>query len=291
MDRRQSVLLNRSLYILTMYRKGALFSMLYIVLPAYNEAAALPALLEDIQRNCEAIPHQIVVVNDGSTDSTSEIVQRFSHTHKNIHRVNHDQNQGLGAALNSGFQYVMKLNEKKRNGLARHLNQEDPDMVITMDADNTQPADRIPLLHEAICSGADLVIASRYVQGGEQHGLSLGRRGLSWGAGKFMHLFAPIPGVRDYSCGFRAYRLSILAEGTRQYGPDIIKSRNFSGMVELLLKVAPLAKIVTEIPLKLHYERKKGVSKMRIRATIWGYILLIYQVKRQRWNRLKWAEE
>lgn len=291
MDCHKSVLLNRTLYILTMYRKGALFSMLYIVLPAYNEAAAIPALLEDIEQNCAAIPHQIIIINDGSTDSTSDVVQRYSQTYKNIHRVNHDQNQGLGAALNSGFQFVMNLNEKQRNGSEKHLSQEVPDMVITMDADNTQPADRIPLLYEEICSGADLVIASRYAQGGEQHGLSLGRRGLSWGAGKFMRFFAPIPGVRDYSCGFRAYRLAILAEGARQYGPNIIKSRNFSGMVELLLKVAPFAERVTEIPLELHYERKKGVSKMRIRATIWGYILLIYQIKRKRWNRLKWAEE
>ncbi|TGE37743.1 glycosyltransferase [Desulfosporosinus fructosivorans] len=265
--------------------------MLYIVLPAYNEAAALPALLEDIEQNCVPIPHQIIIINDGSTDNTPDVVQSYAQTHNNIHRVNHDQNQGLGAALNSGFQYVMNLNEKQRNGPTRQLNQEVPDMVITMDADNTQPADRIPLMYKEICSGADLVIASRYVRGGEQHGLSLGRRGLSWGAGKFMHFFAPIPGVRDYSCGFRAYRLSILFAGTRQYGPNIIKSRNFSGMVELLLKVAPFAELVTEIPLELHYERKKGVSKMRIRATIWGYILLIYHIKRKRWNRLKWAEE
>ncbi len=285
--------MNRTWYILTMNRKGALFSMLYIVLPAYNEAEALPALLEDIEQNCAPIPHQIIVIDDGSTDSTSDVVQSYAQTHKNIHRVKHDQNQGLGAALNSGFQYVMNLNEKQGNQLenARHQDREVPDMVMTMDADNTQPADRIPLLYKEICSGADLVIASRFVQGGEQHGLSLGRRSLSWGAGKFMHYFAPIPGVRDYSCGFRAYRLSILAEGTRQYGPNIIKSRNFSGMVELLLKVAPFAELVTEIPLELHYERKKGVSKMRIRATIWGYILLIYQIKRKRWNGLKWAEE
>ena len=276
-----------------MNRKGVLFSMLYIVLPAYNEAAALPDLLEDIERNCAPIPHHIVVINDGSTDQTSEVVQNFAQTHNNIHRVNHDQNQGLGAALNSGFQYVMNFNENQgdHHENYRHLNQAIPDMVVTMDADNTQPADRIPLLYAEICSGSDLVIASRYVQGGEQHGLSLGRRGLSWGAGKFMHYFAPIPGVRDYSCGFRAYRLSILAEGARQYGPNIIKSRNFSGMVELLLKVAPFAEQVTEVPLKLHYELKKGASKMRIGATIWGYILLIYRIKRQRWNRIKWAEE
>ena len=210
--------------------------MLYIVLPAYNEGAALPDLLEDIEQNCTSIPHQIVVINDGSTDSTSDIVQRYAQTHKNIHRVNHDQNQGLGAALNSGFQHVMNLNSHFHSH-EKQVTQQVPDMVITMDADNTQPADRIPLLYEQICSGSDLVIASRYVQGGEQHGLSLGRMALSWGAGKFMHYFAPISGVRDYSCGFRAYRLSLLAEGFRQYGPNIIKSRNFSGSKTLKIEV------------------------------------------------------
>ncbi len=267
--------------------------MLYIVLPAYNEDEALPALLEDIEQNCASIPHHIVVVNDGSTDRTLDVIQNHARTHNNIHSVNHDQNQGLGAALNSGFQYVLNLNQSQDNlsETCLYMKQKVPDMVITMDADNTQPADHIPLLYEEICMGADLVIASRYVVGGEQHGLSLGRRGLSWGAGRVMRLFAPIPGVLDYSCGYRAYRLSILVEGTRQYGPNIIMSRNFSGMVELLLKVAPFAERVTEVPLKLHYELKKGASKMRIWATIWGYIQLIYQIKRKSWSTVEWAEE
>lgn len=266
--------------------------MLYIVLPAYNEDETLPVLLEDIEQSCSQIPHQTVVVNDGSTDRTLDVVQRYSQTHKNIHKVNHEQNQGLGAALNSGFQYVLNLSENQ-DILEPRVNKEEnvPDMVITMDADNTQPADHIPLLYEAICSGSDLVIASRYVQGGKQHGLSLGRRGLSWGAGRVMHYFVPISGVRDYSCGYRAYRLPILAEGIRRYGPDLIKSRNFSGMVELLLKVAPLAERVTEVPLELHYERKKGASKMRIGATIWGYVLLIYQIKRKTWSTVECVEE
>lgn len=62
-------------------------------------------------------------------------------------------------------------------------------------------------------------------------------------------------------------------------------------MVELLLKVAPFAERVTEVPLKLHYELKKGASKMRIGATIWGYLQLIYQLKRNKWSTVEWAEE
>lgn len=281
-----------SLCILTMTERGHR-CMLYIILPAYNEDQALPALLEDIEQTCTRIPHQIVIVNDGSTDRTWDVVQTYAQKHRTIHNVNHFQNQGLGAALNSGFQYVLNFDKCSDNPFESqlHKTQKAPDMVITMDADNTQPANCIPILYEAICAGADLVIASRYAPGGEQNGLSIGRRGLSWGASRVMHYFAPIKGVQDYSCGYRAYRLSLLVEGTRQYGPEIIKSRNFSGMVELLLKIAPFAECVTEIPLKLHYELKKGASKMRIFPTIWGYVQLIYQIKCNKWSSVEWAEE
>jgi dolichol-phosphate mannosyltransferase len=264
--------------------------MLYIVLPAYNEEEALPTLLEDIVLTCANTQHRIVVVNDGSTDSTEEIVNRYVQKNSNIHGVSHDLNQGLGAALNSGFQYVLKLHHHD-DQVVDSVEKAVPDIVVTMDSDNTQPPDHIPLLCEAICLGADLAIASRFVNGGEQHGLSLGRRLLSWGAGKIMSFFVPIRGVRDYSCGFRAYRLKLLEEGTRHYGPEIIKSSNFSGMVELLLKLAPLTEEVTEVPLKLHYELKKGASKMKILATIWGYCQLIYEIKRQKWSRVEWVEE
>lgn len=265
--------------------------MLYIVLPAYNEEEALPELFKDIEENCAAIPHHIVVVNDGSTDSTLEVVKDYVKIHPNIHTVNHVKNQGLGAAINSGFQYVLSHNASMRDEERTDKSLNYPDMVITMDADNTQPADCIPLLYQEICSGADLAIASRYVQGGEQHGLSLLRRVLSWGAGKVMKIAAPIKGVSDYSCGYRAYRLQLLAQGARLYGPNIIQSSNFSGMVELLLKIAPFAERVSEVPLRLHYELKKGASKMRIGATIWGYLQLIYQLKLKKWSTVEWVEE
>lgn len=264
--------------------------MLYILLPAYNEAGSLPVLLDNIEQTCAHIPHLIIVVNDGSTDTTPEVITRYTQIYSTVHQVDHVQNQGLGAALNSGFQYVLNYNSTHKPSLTS-VPDEFPDMVVTMDADNTQPADRIPLLLEAIRSGADLAIASRFVKGGEQYGLSWLRKVLSWGAGKVMNFFLPIRGVHDYSCGYRAYRLSLLAEGTRQYGPNIIRSRNFSGMVELLLKIAPFADRVTEVPLKLHYELKQGASKMKIWATIWGYVQLIYQIKRQRWSLVEWVEE
>lgn len=266
--------------------------MLFVVLPAYNEQEALPALFADIETVCREIQARIIVVDDGSTDQTSTVVETYARKFGNIELVKHEYNCGLGEALRSGFQYVLDY-RLKHSWLTTLENKEDtiPDLVVTMDADNTHPADRIPLLIRGIRDGADLVIASRYAWGGEQFGLNFVRRFLSWGAGKIMHFFFPITGVRDYSCGYRAYRLSLLAEGLRQYGESLIESRSFAAMVELLLKLAPLSHKVGEIPLQLHYERKTGASKMKILKTIWGYLLLIYRLKRNPWSSIEWIEE
>lgn len=257
--------------------------MLFIILPAYNEEKALPGVLADIELNCFGLPHKVIVVDDASTDHTFSFVKHYKLEHPNVELIRHEENKGLGGALMSGFQKVSNVQEQNSECM--------PDIVVTMDADNTHPADRIRLLCHEIKSGADLVIASRYVQGGTQYGLSVLRRILSWGAGNVMKMFFPIEGVRDYSCGYRAYRLSIIKEAMQVYGDTLLESRNFSAMVELLLKVTPFCRKVCEIPLHLHYERKQGASKMHIWATILGYMALIYRFRHDNKRNMEWIEE
>ncbi|MHB1652270.1 MAG: glycosyltransferase [Desulfitobacteriaceae bacterium] len=264
--------------------------MLFIVLPAYNEEQALPVLLKDIEKACAGLPYQIVVVDDGSEDRTLEKARQFANASSQIRLIQHEQNKGLGRALWSGFQYVLE-GRTGRVDAEDTPSQEWPDVVFTMDADNTHPPSSIPLLYARIRGGDDLVIASRYAQGGRQIGLSAWRRFLSWGAGKVMHFFFPLLGVQDYSSGYRAYRLTILRDGINFYGEKLIESRNFAAMVELLLKLAPFCRSFSEVPLELHYERKQGVSKMKIWATILGYVALIIHLKRAAWNGVEWTEE
>lgn len=277
--------------------------MLFIVLPVYNEAEALPLLLEDITETCSELPYQVVIVNDGSNDQTAEVLAAWVSADSPVEVITHPENLGLSEALLSGFQWVNTHCEQRRGGeqhpgLPRaHGDEEtvdelaETDLVITLDADNTHPADRIIPMYERIQQGADLVIASRYAVGGCQIGLGVIRRFLSLMASWLMKLCCPVPDVRDYSCGYRAYRLEILGQGLRLHGKDLIESRSFAGMVELLLKLAPLCQSIVEIPLELHYERKAGVSKMKVWATIWGYFVLIYHLKRRSGSRLEWVEE
>jgi dolichol-phosphate mannosyltransferase len=266
--------------------------MLFVILPAYNEEAGLKNLLDDIETSCHTIPTQIIIVNDASTDQTQEVAEKYSRVYTNVHVLLHEQNKGLGGALMTGFQHVFEVRTKlevssfKENG--GDLSE---DVILTMDADNTHPADRIPYMLKEIYSGADLVIASRYAPGGEQYGLNRLRRTLSWGAGKVMSFFFPVPGLKDYSCGYRAYRASTLERVYRSYGEQLIENRSFAAMVELLIKVIGFCNEVREIPFSLHYERKRGKSKMKIWATMLGYFTLIIRLKKETWGSMEWAGE
>ncbi len=267
--------------------------MLYILLPAFNEEKALPLLLDEIYKTEIAIPFKIVVVNDGSTDLTKTVLSSYEQKHSNLKVLHHEKNKGLSRALLTGINYALTNNhEESLNNL---LETEDSvhsyDILITLDSDNTHPPDRIPLMIRKVIDGADIVIASRFVEGGEQFGLGLFRRLLSWGAGKVMSFFFPIPGVKDYSCGYRAYSLPVLSRGMNFYKDSLIESSGFAGMVELLIKLAPFSREVAEIPLSLHYERKCGRSKMKILLTIKGYVELIYRCKKIAGSTLEWAEE
>lgn len=263
--------------------------MLYILLPAYNEEQALPGLLKDIARTCAGLNYRIVLVDDGSTDRTLEAAKSFAGLNGNLEIVRHERNKGLGRALWSGFRYILDNRYQKR--CSGEIPGNWPDVVFTMDADNTHSPAMIPLLYAKIREGEDLVIASRYAPGGKQMGLSIWRRSLSWGAGKVMRIFFPFRGIKDYSCGYRAYRLEILSEAVDFYGERLLESDNFAAMVELLLKLAPFCRSLSELPLELHYELKQGASKMRVWSTVLGYLKLIVKMKLLAWKRLEWADE
>ncbi|KLU63241.1 undecaprenyl-phosphate mannosyltransferase [Peptococcaceae bacterium CEB3] len=259
--------------------------MLFIVLPAYNEEEGLQALLENTEKACSGLPYRIIGVDDGSRDQTGTIIRDYAFRSERVEAVSHGENRGLGPALLSGFRRAL---EYKHDGWAENggpaggetAGDPWPDAIVTLDADNTHSPELIPLLYQRIREGDDLVIASRYTPGGRQRGLSLLRRFLSRAAGTVMKCAFPLPGIRDYSCGFRAYRLGLVRKGFAAYGERLIESTNFSATVELLLKLAPFCRGWSEVPFELRYDRKRGASKMKIWATISGYVALIFRHRR-----------
>jgi len=226
-----------------------------LLCPAYNEAAALPVLLDRIESAGGL--KQVVLVDDGSTDETAELFQTFRGSVPRI-LLRHKVNRGLGATMATGFSWAVK-------------SLPDDDTLVTMDADDTHDPALIPALCRELAQGADVVVASRFQAGACEHGVSWPRQILTRGASLLLRVVRPVPGIRDYTCGYRAYRMSILQQLVAAYGEDrLVTTTGFECMIEILLKLTSIGASCSEVPLPLHYERKVGRSKMPIGKTIFG---------------------
>ncbi|MFZ2197985.1 MAG: glycosyltransferase, partial [Thermodesulfovibrionales bacterium] len=148
-------------------------------------------------------------------------------------------------------------------------------VIVTMDADNSHPPDLLFSMTRLIQEGSEVVIASRYQPGAKIWGLSRYRRFLSYGAALLFRAIFPMQGVRDYTCGYRAYRAGLLRKAFQEYGNKFISEPGFSCMVDILIKLRRFKPLIEEVPLVLRYDRKKSISKMNVRKTIWQTLALL----------------
>jgi dolichol-phosphate mannosyltransferase len=153
-------------------------------------------------------------------------------------------------------------------------------VIATMDADNTHDPGLLPAMWQALDErAADVVIASRYVHGGEEVGLSALRRVLSRGASFLLTAVTPVRGARDYTCGFRVYRAATLRRAALAWGERLVEEAGFTCMAEILLKLGRGGARVDEIPLVLRYDLKAGASKMKILRTISRYFAMAARIR------------
>lgn len=243
---------------------------IHIVLPAYNEAEALPPLLAAIHTALHKsdVEYSVIVVDDGSRDDTAIVASQASF-HMPVMLVEHGVNQGLAAAIRTGFRAAIA--------------QSNPgDVIFLMDADNTHPPALVHRMLGMIREGHDVVIASRYQPGARVVGVPWHRNLLSFGARGLFKLVFPIKGVRDYTCGFRAYKEEVLRRAMADYGDSFVSEKGFSCMVDVLLKLRRYDLIMGEVPLILRYDQKGGVSKMNVVRTIWQTLALMFRRRLKR---------
>ncbi len=238
--------------------------MIWILLPAYNEEASLPKLLPKLDTTLRErnLPYRLVVVNDGSTDGTAEILADYRQRMP-MDVITHSLNRGLGETERDGFEFI-----------ATHC--QATDAIVRVEGDDTHEPEYIFSLLDKLEEGYDVVNTSRFQPGGGQLGVDTYRAVISRAANIFMGLVFPIPGVREYSCGYRAYRGRVIQDAIRIYGNNFIQLRGlgFTNTLEIIVKLHLLGCRFAEVPFVLRYDQKKSSSKMISSITTLGYLIM-----------------
>lgn len=240
--------------------------MIYVLLPVYNEGRSIYDLLAGFAALFGALgdDHKLIIVNDGSSDDSDSHIKAGLAEFPLLGAVyvNHEVNRGLARALATGFSHVPTL--------------ELADVVITMDGDNTHDPAMLPRMLAAVRDGqAEIVIASRYQKGSVVQGLGPLRRVLSRGAGLLYRLRWRIPGVRDYTTGYRAYRGDLINRYIATYGDQIIEETGFAVLPEILKKLSTFRPRVVEVPLEFDYRRKLQKSTNPLLRTIFETLKML----------------
>jgi dolichol-phosphate mannosyltransferase len=185
--------------------------------------------------------YRVLVVDDGSPDGTGEIAERLAGKHDWVEVLHRAQKSGIGPAYLAGF---------------RHALEHDAAYVMEMDSDfSHDPADLARLL-QAIYSGADLALGSRYVRGGGVRDWSLLRRFVSEGGSTYARWVLGLS-VRDLTGGFKCFRREVL----EAIHFDSVRSRGYAFQVELTYRAVRAGFEVVEVPIVFR-DRQQGQSKM-----------------------------
>lgn len=234
-----------------------------VIVPTYNEIEALPIILDRIR---DSVPEaEILVVDDNSPDGTGELAQQRSDTDSHIHVMHRLGKDGLGAAYLAGFAWGLQ------NGF---------DVLVEMDADGSHQPEQLPTLLSAL-SNADLVLGSRWVQGGGTQNWSRGREVLSRGGNTYTRLMLGID-IFDATGGYRAFRSTTL----RALDLNEVASQGYCFQVDLAWRAKQKGLTVVEVPITF-VEREIGTSKMSRkivtealwRVTVWGAERKVRQLK------------
>ena len=180
---------------------------IWIFLPAYNEEESLVNLLPKFKEffsQERQIDYSILIVDDGSSDGSVKVAEAAG-SDMPIKVIKHSMNRGLGETERSGFEYIAE-------------NAGEEDIVIRLDCDDTHEPQYIASMLDKLEEGYDVVNTSRFQPGGYQMGVNSYRSFISRSANVFMKILFGLTGMKDYSCGFRAYRVKKIKDAVKVFG-------------------------------------------------------------------------
>jgi len=227
---------------------------LSIIVPTYNEAENVRELIERVEASLKGLDFEVIVVDDSSPDGTAEIAEELGKIYGNVKVVKRPRKMGLASAVLNGMK------------VAKH------ELIAVMDADLQHPPELLPKLLEKAREGYDIVVASRYVEGGGIEEWGFWRRLISRGATLLAHTLLPrTRGVKDPMSGFFLFKRRVV-EGVE------LNPISYKLLLEVLVRGR--YKSVAEIPYVFE-ARRRGRSKLSLKEIL-DYVVFLFKLRRQR---------
>jgi dolichol-phosphate mannosyltransferase len=231
---------------------------LVVMIPTYNEAENIQALVLEILALPLDEEVSVLVVDDNSPDGTGVLVRKMSASDPRVHALIRTKRRGRGAAGIDGFQAALTLQA---------------DYVIEMDGDFSHQPRFIPDFLRAM-ENCDVAIGSRFVRGGKDSDRNLVRKMITFLARNFVRRKFQTP-VRDVSSGFRCFTREILEkvdfDDMISFGPSVV--------LEILYKLSLLKARINEIPI-IFVDRRQGRTKLS-GLTLVETLIMVLRFRRQ----------
>ncbi|WP_010202410.1 polyprenol monophosphomannose synthase [Salinibacterium sp. PAMC 21357] len=236
-----------------------------VVVPTYNEIENIAAIVGRLR---QAVPRaHVLVVDDSSPDGTGERAEQLASADSGVSVLHRTKKEGLGKAYLAGFALALERGY---------------DYIVEIDADGSHDPVELPAMIRLAKAGNDLVIGSRWVDGGSVKNWPWFRHSVSRAGNSYARAVLNSD-IRDLTAGYRVFRASAL----RDFGLDGVSSQGYCFQVELAWNFERAGYRVVEHPITF-VERSTGRSKMHagivaealLRVTGWGLTATLRSVRR-----------
>lgn len=236
-----------------------------VVVPTFNERENIVHLVTQLRAQPGDI--HVLVVDDNSPDGTGLLVDAMAVGDAGVRALHREGKQGLGTAYRAGFHYGLEQGYQ---------------YICTMDADFSHDPASLPLLIDRAHAGADLVVGSRYVRGGQVVGSTRLRRFVSYGGNWLARGILGVS-IRDCTAGFRCYHRRVL----ESIDLDAIFSSGYSFLTEMAYTCQRAGFRMAEVPITFT-NRTLGASKIS-KAEIYKafYTLIRLRTSALPWERME----
>ncbi|WP_431219713.1 polyprenol monophosphomannose synthase [Leifsonia xyli] len=230
-----------------------------VIIPTYNERENVGSIVGRVRAS---VPDaDVLIVDDGSPDGTGELADALAATDGSVHVLHRAGKEGLGAAYRDGMTWALDAGYST---------------IVEMDADGSHQPEQLPrllaVLRDGDEAGADVVLGSRWVDGGGVVNWPARRRLISRGGSAYSRMALGLP-VKDVTGGYRAFT----ADALRALHFDRTESQGYCFQIDMTRRAYDAGLRIVEVPITF-VERERGASKMgggivveaMLRVTLWG---------------------